>query len=123
MSPPRRRTILIVALLLVGSLLVGAGVALSLEKGLPSVESLRDWRPATLTTLYAADGSVLTRIGEQKRLVIPYSRIPKRFVDGIVATEDQHFYHHIGVDPLGIARALFSNVASGRLRSQGGSTI
>src|SRR5262249_35079963 len=70
-----------------------------------------------------ADGSVLSRIGEQKRIVIPYDRIPKHFIDAIVATEDQHFYQHIGVDPLGIARALFTNLASGHLRSQGGSTI
>lgn len=122
MAISRKRTVL-VALLLAGSVLVGAGASLSVEQGLPSVDALRDWRPSALTTIYAMDGSVLSRIGEQKRIVIPYDRIPKRFLDAVIATEDQHFYQHMGVDPMGIARALVTNVSSGRLRSQGGSTI
>ena len=113
---------LIVPILLLAALLAGAGVALSLEKGLPSVHALRDWRPAALTTLTAADGSVIARIGEEKRIVIDYPRIPKDFLNGIIATEDAHFYRHFGVDPFGIARALVSNVRSLRA-SQGGSTI
>src|SRR5712691_9739386 len=116
----RRR--LIVPVLLLVSLLVGGGFALSLEKGLPSVHALKDWRPAALTTLYAADGSVLTHIGEEKRIVVDFAQIPKKFIDGVVATEDSHFYHHFGVDPLGIARAVVSNVRSMKLTGQGGST-
>src|SRR5436309_14119272 len=118
----RRRRVLVPVLLL-ASLLLGAGFALSLEKGIPSVEALRDWRPAALTTLRAADGSVLSQIGEEKRIVIEYHQIPKAFLDGVVATEDSHFYHHFGVDPLGIARALVTNVRSMKWGTQGGSTI
>ena len=40
----------------------------------------------------------------------------------VIAIEDRRFHSHFGVDPLGLARALFENVTSGRL-SQGGSTI
>jgi len=117
-----RRRLVILMLLLV-SLLVGAGFALSLEKGIPSVHALRDWRPAALTTLYGADGKVVSRIGEEKRIVIDYKDIPKNFLDGVIATEDQHFYSHFGVDPLGIARAVVSNVRSLKWGTQGGSTI
>lgn len=118
-----RRRRLIVPLLLLLSLLLGGGFALSLEKGLPSVHALRDWRPSALTTLYAVDGSVLARIGDEKRIVIEYNQIPKQFINGIVATEDSHFYHHFGVDPLGIARAVVSNVRAMKWGTQGGSTI
>jgi len=117
-----RRRLVVVAVLLLASLLAGAGIALSLEKGIPSVHALRDWRPAALTTLYAADGKVLSRIGEEKRIVIEYKDIPRSFIDGVISTEDQHFYSHFGVDPLGIARAVLSNARSLRF-GQGGSTI
>lgn len=118
-----RRRVVIFAVLLLASLLAGAGFALSLEKGIPSVHALRDWRPAALTTLYAADGKVLSRIGEEKRIVIDYKEIPKNFLDGVISTEDQHFYSHFGVDPMGIARAVVSNVKSLKWGTQGGSTI
>lgn len=117
-----RRRVLVPLLLLV-ALLVGAGFALSLERGIPSVHALRDWRPAALTTLNAADGRVLSRIGEEKRIVIEYKDIPKNFLDGVISTEDSHFYSHFGVDPLGIARAVVSNVRSLHWGTQGGSTI
>lgn len=40
----------------------------------------------------------------------------------VIAIEDRRYHSHFGVDPIGLARALFENVTSGRL-SQGGSTI
>jgi len=123
MASPRRRRRFLVPALLATALVLGAGTGLTLEATLPSVESLREWRPSTVTTIRAADGSVLSRIGEEKRIVIEFGKIPKWFIQAIVATEDSHFYGHIGIDPLGIARAALSNITSGRLRSQGGSTI
>lgn len=123
MASPRRRRRLIVPALFAAALIFGAGFGLALGSKLPSVDSLREWRPPTVTTIRALDGTVLSRIGEEKRIVIEYSQIPKPFIQGIVATEDSHFYKHFGVDPLGIARAVMSNLTSGRWRSQGGSTI
>ena len=123
MASPRRRRRFLVPALLATALVLGAGTGLTLEATLPSVESLREWRPSTVTTIRAADGSVLSRIGEEKRIVIEFGKIPNWFIQAIVATEDSHFYGHIGIDPLGIARAALSNITSGRWRSQGGSTI
>jgi membrane peptidoglycan carboxypeptidase len=59
---------------------------------------------------------------ETHRQYIPYDKIPKNFVNSIVAAEDQDFFRHSGIDPMGIARALFANVKAGRV-VQGGSTI
>ncbi len=42
--------------------------------------------------------------------------------DAVLATEDRRFYHHFGIDPIGLARALYVNLRSGDL-VQGGSTI
>ncbi|MFX8141497.1 biosynthetic peptidoglycan transglycosylase, partial [Acinetobacter baumannii] len=46
----------------------------------------------------------------------------KHVTDAFIAIEDRRFYHHWGVDPWGIGRAMFRNVAAGGLR-EGGSTI
>src|SRR5437867_2336255 len=121
MRSPRRRR-LIVPGLLVASLVFGGGFGLSLDAGLPSVDALREWRPPTVTTIEARDGSVLARIGQQQRILVDYDHVPQRFIQAIVATEDSHFYQHFGVDPLGIARATLSNLTSLRF-GQGGSTI
>jgi penicillin-binding protein 1B len=49
-------------------------------------------------------------------------QLPPHVADAFLAAEDVRFRHHIGVDPVGIARALFANVRAGGI-SQGGSTI
>ncbi len=53
---------------------------------------------------------------------IPLSKIPKHLLDAIIAVEDERFFYHYGVDPIGILRAAWSNLSAGRV-IQGGSTI
>ena len=48
--------------------------------------------------------------------------VPQALIDGLIANEDRQFYSHFGVNPLGIARAMISNVRAGRV-VQGGSTL
>ncbi|HJW94790.1 MAG TPA: PBP1A family penicillin-binding protein, partial [Thermoanaerobaculia bacterium] len=50
------------------------------------------------------------------------SQIPKSLQDAVVVTEDIRFWHHPGVDPFGVIRALFTNVRAGGV-AQGGSTL
>jgi len=56
------------------------------------------------------------------RQYLSYHQIPKQFVNAIVAAEDDRFFHHFGIDLLGIARAMIANIKAGRI-IQGGSTI
>ncbi len=58
---------------------------------------------------------------EDRRLVT-YEQIPELLIKAIIATEDQHFYYHFGIDPVGILRALYYNFRAGKT-VQGGSTI
>ena len=58
----------------------------------------------------------------QIREVLKFDEFPKSIPEAIVATEDQHFYEHFGIDPRGFARALFVDLKTLSL-SQGGSTI
>ncbi len=74
--------------------------------------------------VYCSDAK--TKIGvffqENHRQYVPYKQLPKFFVDAIVASEDQKFWHHYGVDFQGLVRAMKANVKAGRI-VQGGSTI
>lgn len=107
---------------------VGAGAAWigyrSLEASLPDVFSFDAYRKIALQSsrIYAAGGESIARIGRENRSVVPPEAIPDALRFAIVAAEDAAFYHHPGLDLLGIARALWVDVTSGAYR-QGASTI
>jgi penicillin-binding protein 1A len=114
------------AILALGALLLAASsgsvLGYLLTFDIPEVTHLQDWKPPVVTTIYSADGQVLYQFGAEKRIVVGLDQIPKEFLDGLVATEDSHFYSHFGVDPWGIARAIITDIV--RLKkAQGGSTI
>lgn len=89
---------------------------------LPSVDTLRAYQPATVTMVYAKDGTLLGEIYEERRYVTPLEKIPKHVQDAFVAAEDGNFWTHSGISYTSIARALWANLSSGR-KTQGGSTI
>lgn len=72
--------------------------------------------------VYSADGVVLTHLYEINKEYVPLDRIAKPMQDAIIAIEDHRFYHHIGVDFIGTARALYRNLREGQV-VEGGSTI
>src|SRR5436190_14621586 len=59
--------------------------------------------------------------GNEDRVLVRLSEVPKHLVDELIATEDRKFYTHLGFDPRALARAAASTVTAGR--TQGGSTI
>jgi penicillin-binding protein 1B len=82
-----------------------------------------DRKPAEELTL---DAPVLTAIitGErEKRRPVALAAIPPRIIDAVLAIEDRRFYEHPGVDPIGVAGALFSYASGRRSYLAGGSTI
>lgn len=66
-------------------------------------------------------GNIYPGQGED-RLLVQYAQVPKSMVDGLVAVEDRSFWWHLGVSPIGIARAFIVNMQTGQ-RTQGGSTL
>lgn len=58
----------------------------------------------------------------EARREVPLNELPPRLVQAVILTEDRRFYAHRGIDPVGIARAFFTNVRSGEV-IQGGSTL
>ncbi len=103
----------------------GAYVFWHYGRGLPDFRQLADYQPDIMTRIYAGDGRLVTEYAIEKRVFVPYSAIPDNVVNAFVSAEDQRFFDHAGVDPMGVARAVLTNVknyGSGR-RPVGASTI
>ena len=103
-----------------------AGTALGLYQsyrtGLPETPSVEAYDPPGITRFFAADGTVVGEFAEQRRVLVPYRRMPRQLVQAFLASEDRNFFSHDGIDPKGILRAAWVNLRSGRVR-QGASTI
>jgi len=73
------------------------------------------------TWFYAADGRAWFRMDEQRRDV-SLDQISPDLRNAVIAVEDHRFYRHIGIDPVGLGRALYRD-ARGNGRLEGGSTL
>ncbi|GAB6144901.1 penicillin-binding protein 1A [Desulfocicer niacini] len=100
----------------------GAGFYFYISKDLPQINSLKDYRPATVTTVFADDGRKIGEFFRERRIVIPLNEMPQHLKNAFIAAEDSRFREHGGVDFVGILRAFFKNVKAGAI-VQGGSTI
>jgi penicillin-binding protein 1A len=72
---------------------------------LPSVEELENPKTNLASQVFAADGSVLGRYYTENRVPVTFEDIPEHLVQALVATEDERYYDHTGIDFKGFARA------------------
>lgn len=69
-----------------------------------------------------ANGQLIATISRENRIPVPLENVSPYMQKAIIAIEDARFYSHHGVDPIGMARALFRNIKAGAVL-EGGSTI
>ncbi len=111
--------------------IIGAGVAFYAfwyyGKDLPNYEKLANYEPPIVSRVYAGDGRLIGEFASEKRIFVPFERMPKMVINAFVAAEDQRFFSHGGVDFMGLARAAMTNarayVSGTNRRLVGGSTI
>ena len=89
---------------------------------IPSVAELKDIELRIPLRIYTADNKLIGEFGEQRRSPIDYAEIPENLEHAILAAEDTNFYHHPGVDILGLGRAVVQLITTGQ-KQGGGSTI
>lgn len=97
-------------------------IYLYLESQLPNVDSLKTVHLQVPLRVYTQDGLLIQEYGEKRRIPLTYEEIPPTLVHAILATEDQRFFEHPGVDIFGLGRATVRMIQTGT-KSQGGSTI
>jgi len=79
-------------------------------KDLPDYRQLADYEPPTVTRIHAGDGRLLAEYAQEKRVFVPVEAMPKRLIEAFLAAEDKNFYTHFGLDPVGIVRAVLTNI-------------
>ncbi|MDR2947408.1 MAG: transglycosylase domain-containing protein, partial [Candidatus Adiutrix sp.] len=87
-----------------------------------SFDELRNFKPPTISYVYAGDGTTLAELYREHRLVTPLGEIPPMVINAFLAAEDSNFYRHQGVDLMGLIRAAKANFEAGA-KVQGASTI
>jgi len=104
-----------------GLIVLGAGAAY-IAWDLPNIdEAIAATRKPTIRVV-THDGVELARRGDRYGAPVRLDEMPPELPQAILATEDRRFYDHWGVDPIGIARAMWVNIRAGGIR-QGGSTL
>lgn len=61
-------------------------------------------------TIYSADGKLMNQFGEKKRIPLSIDEMPTQLINAVLATEDDRFYLHFGVDPIGMTRAVLGQI-------------
>lgn len=120
---PRRNRLRLFLAALVWAGVAGVGLVGYLLWDMPDpVEVLAQASRRPTVTITADDGSVIEQSGDIYGSSLELSEMPKYLPEALLATEDRRFYDHPGIDPLGIARAMWTNIRAGTIR-EGGSTL
>lgn len=92
---------------------------------LPELEDLQNPINRYATQVYSSDGKVLGtwHLDRENRVVVPYEKISPYVVNALVATEDERFYEHSGIDFWALGRAIVKRGILGQVEAGGGSTI
>ncbi len=80
---------------------------------MPSFNDLENPESNLATEIISSDGEIIGKFYNENRSSITYDELPKHLVDALVATEDERFYEHSGIDARGTLRAITSLGTSG----------
>lgn len=121
------RLVVLSGISFLGLVLLAAAVGLlgfytHLTRSLPSIQSLRQYHPPLVSSVYARDGSLIGEFYIERRFLISLDQLSRETIRAFLAAEDVRFYEHAGVDLQGIVRASLKNLQAGEI-VQGGSTI
>lgn len=100
----------------------GLSLYLYLEPRLPEIDVLRDVQLQEPLRVYTRDGKLIAEYGDKRRIPLSIEETPELLQKAFVASEDDRFYEHPGVDWMGIVRAAVLWAVTGD-KAQGGSTI
>ncbi len=117
-----KNLIRIIIICTVIGLITLTGLYFYVKPDLPSVAVLKDVKLQTPMQVFTKDGRLINQFGEKKRIPVTIDEIPQDLINAILATEDNRFYDHPGIDPIGIVRSAIVLISTGQ-KKQGASTI
>ncbi len=109
----RRLMVWAVSLAVVGALALGVAVGLT-ARSLPEFEELKGSQVGQTILVRARDGTELVSIGPSYGHWLSHEQIPQVMRTAMVSVEDRRFHSHPGIDPIGLVRAGFVSVATGK---------
>jgi penicillin-binding protein 1A len=124
-APPKRRRFRFLSYAIIGLIwaaLMGVAMLLWFARDLPRPEAALDAARRPSLTLEDRSGHIFATFGDVVGDPLRLSDIPAYLPAAAVAVEDRRFWHHPGIDFIGLARATWTNVMAGHV-VQGGSTI
>jgi penicillin-binding protein 1A len=87
-----------------------AALYFSMRSELPNINSLKDMQWQTPMQIFSADNKLINQFGEKKRIPLTLNEFPQQLINAILASEDDRFYLHFGVDPIGMGRAVIGKL-------------
>ncbi|HEX4866530.1 MAG TPA: transglycosylase domain-containing protein [Acidimicrobiales bacterium] len=111
---------------LVSVALIGGVASVVFNIALPPEEPLLQTSflcAADVTDACGPDNAIATFSAEEDRINVPLEEVPSVLIEAVLATEDRGYFEHGGIDPVGIARALYQDLRGTSSTRQGGSTI
>lgn len=92
---------------------------------MPDVDDLQNPISKTATQIYSSDGKILGTwsLNKDNRVVVDYQNISPYVINALVATEDERFYEHSGIDFIALSRAIIKRGIFRQKNAGGGSTI
>jgi penicillin-binding protein 1A len=116
------RALVVLFFLVCAGVLGVVGVFSYYGRDLPNVSALKRYNPPQISRVVDKKGRTIAELFDERRTVVPLSKVPRVLVLSVLAAEDADFYRHRGLDYTGILRALLRDITTGRAM-QGASTI
>ncbi len=115
----------LVFLFIIAGILGASGAFLYFSSGLPSVDSLKDYKPPLESRIYTSNFQLLDEVGTRHSIYVTYDQIPPIVAEAFISAEDRLFWVEPGINPFAIIRAAITDISligTGR-RPIGASTI
>src|SRR3982751_5059628 len=94
------------------------GINFGLFGKMPSVQQLENPEADLASEIISSDGKLMGKYYSENRSEVKYNEISPNIINALIATEDERFYDHSGIDAQALARVVFTAGTQG-----GGSTI
>jgi len=107
----------------VGAVTLFMGIYLLYAPTVPTFGSLADYQPKIGTRIYSADNQLVAEFAEERRVLVPFDKIPPLLCKAFIAAEDKRFYSHGGLDYIGMTQAIFDKLRHPGEKLRGASTI